>query len=788
MFDQKKISLTVLAGLFTITCVLGVVGWSTLCGGARQLAWSDILYRTALAFMADGIYVDDIFCDADREIADRRLVWARSTGILTTISAVIGVVMVFLGDQVKRVLSSQRRGSQIIFGASDFAVDYAARHGRAVVFDTKETFETLTQRDAPFGTLWIPDRLDKHTVTRRSFGRTPSRIIFGDRDSILNVERAQLWMDHTPPEARQRTELVLRIEDNAVARDLALLSDRFARAKLISRGEIIARSLVTAMAPTCLARLRNQPQAHIALVGLGSTNLAIAEELVLRCHHPDLAPLCLSIVDRNIPAAQARLRAERPDLLNPEFARSGPFIRWIDMDGLQACAVNHSETLCAAERDMPLTAIVVAAGQDTQNSGIAMRLRQLQQEKLILRAPIYMRNDSQSSIAPKPLRDLSGGIVPFGGRILDAEDIQLEAIYQELAKSVHDTWRNAKDVEKTPQNSWEALTTQQQRASYRAALSSVEMFYAGGFVPPYDTAVSGLRVHPTAGQIILSDDAVMSRLMRAEHDRWCAERRAEGFRSHSGQPRDDEKKLHPLIVPNEDLPPGQPLKDRRNVQAAVALGIKRFEADTSAPCWRPLLRVGVIGPLATDAATLDRLEQDFTAFWKSSPLVALDDRTLEIMTPNAPGFDRQAAMRLMQVWERLSGRKARVLACNVAGRDLVDRIAAEYLSTRLDGTALKDLPLAKRRDLLAGLAGQYDALAAGSQGRLRHLDMRPLGVSDADLDADRDLYFETTQAVQKAIMQQADMMIIDTSHGKSTWSMQALDVWTRQDKPCLRLS
>ena len=69
-------------------------------------------------------------------------------------------------------------------------------------------------------------------------------------------------------------------------------------------------------------------------------------------------------------------------------------------------------------------------------------------------------------------------------------------------------------------------------------------------------------------------EAVIELLARHNHDLWAEQRLSEGWRY--GPQRDDEHKLHPDLVPYEDLSDGEKEYDRRaargTLAAIVALG------------------------------------------------------------------------------------------------------------------------------------------------------------------------------------------------------------------------
>ncbi len=333
----------IIAGLGAATMISGVIGWSSVhVDFEGRTVWGDTVYNTLLAFTGD-----DTFLTPE----NRWIGFARFAGLATTIYALLAVSVAFLGIQMARLRAAFRRGHSVVIGASEFAVEFAARNGRATVLDTAEALDRLPLRQR--SVLLLPERMTATTGTGPVLGLAPREVIFGDADPVVNVERARLWLHGAALSRVRTTQLVLRIEDKSVARDLGLLSDALAKARLISRADLIARSLVTAMAPTALAHLRGQPRVHVALVGLSSLNLSVAEEIALRCHHPALGDPMVTVVDRDAVAATARIRSERPDLFNPDFGADGFSLNVIQMEASASCAPEQAEKLLQIEQDTP---------------------------------------------------------------------------------------------------------------------------------------------------------------------------------------------------------------------------------------------------------------------------------------------------------------------------------------------------------------------------------------------------------------------------------------------------
>lgn len=759
MTYRRRLAIALPTVLCFLTFALGFAGWSEFHRDTTgSPLWGHILYNTLLAFLGDGSYIPKA---VDGAAANPLIQAARFTGLAATISALLAIVATFLGDALTRVLAGFRQGHAVVVGVTDFAVDHAAHAGRTTAFDTSEKLERQSAVGSGRRVLRIPDGMRAHTASGWSLGR-PARVVFGEKDSMTNVERARAWLGAVKANRRKNTRLTLRVEDKSVARDLHLLTPDLAHTSLISRSETIARSLVTGMAPTSLATTRGQDRVHVVLVGLGSVNLAFAEEIVLRCHDPSQRAPALTIVDRDPAGSEARLRVQRPDLLNPDFGAGGPCIRFFGMDVLECCAAGVADALFEIEMQTPLTAIVVSTGEDTRNLGIAMRLRQLQVERLRLRAPIYMRHNLLPHVAPEKTSDLTGGIVRFGGRFLDEADNALERLHQDLARRVHETWRSAPDVEQNPDNEWQTLSETARRASYRAALSVIELFYAAGLAPAPGAALAGLRIAPAAANAVLGDTELVERLTMAEHSRWCAERRTEGYRH--APVRDAERKHHPYIVPFADLPADQREKDKRNVKEALIFSIQLHEDEPRHTCWRMVLRIGVIGPLAIETANL---RPALDAILEHRANAAAYD--LEILTPNAPGFDRVAAADLASCWSARTGRAVRILAMNAASPATMDRIALEHLVSKGFAESAASARVDRQATALESLREKGHTL--------RQMDMRPLGVSDAELLQDRAAYLANIVLTQQWILDLADEMIFGGRGETDNWTQRAMQGW-----------
>lgn len=156
-------------------------------------------------------------------------------------------------------------------------------------------------------------------------------------------------------------------------------------------------------------------------------------------------------------------------------------------------------------------------------------------------------------------------------------EFDLAAIRETLARTIHENYRAAQagllPADAPGMQTWERLREDLRESNRRQADQIPEKLQAAGY---------GLR--PAAGgepaPFVFTPEEVEI-LARMEHDRWLAEKTSAGWRY--GVPRNDAQKLHPSLIPWEDLPESEKDKDRQPVRAipellaAAGLEISRVE-------------------------------------------------------------------------------------------------------------------------------------------------------------------------------------------------------------------
>jgi RyR domain-containing protein len=186
-------------------------------------------------------------------------------------------------------------------------------------------------------------------------------------------------------------------------------------------------------------------------------------------------------------------------------------------------------------------------------------------EKLVL--PLKASGESiRSSWLPPPPR-LAMHVEPseqFYAILNRDAGAHMSEIVETLAERIHEAWRSG-DYEKKPHlNVPYAQLAPIHKEDNRAAARRIPdvLGLVGLGVATAEEARS--RKKPSQDQVARCIQSNIELLAEAEHDGWKAQREKNGWRF--GEVRDDERKLHPLMVAYGNLPKEEQEKDRRSVR------------------------------------------------------------------------------------------------------------------------------------------------------------------------------------------------------------------------------
>jgi hypothetical protein len=739
--DKSRLFPVTIVGVLALTTVLfGFLGWfnhdcPTGSCPVTVRAVQDALYRSLLAFGGDAIYLT---------VETGYLIAARFLGMLTTISAVFALLLAIAAKALIRRYIRRRRGHIVLIGADAFSLSFAEETarlhlhsgkggGQTTVLDTPDRLGVLGPNLRYVGTRAVPSDLSEPQSYIADLGRAPTRIILGDPDAHINAERAaKLAVAGIDPSI-----ITLRLDDDALARAVHLWSPMTASCKWISESGLTARSLFCDVDFSDLAMTKQQDRVHLAIIGMGSTGFAVAEEAAQRLHHPNLERTRISAIDKEAAEVSWMIRQDYPGLQQAvDF--HGP----LPLDALHLGPDMHDDELAPmldAASDVPFTAIIVAAADDGCSARIAMRIRRMQEEKRLLLAPIFVRMRMSGTIGPEPVTNLSEGIFVFGGTSVHKRDVALDTLEHDLGKRMHDAWRTIiRDQRPAEDLPFEHISADRQRSNRRAGIGALDMLRYAGLVPPPQDPHDQLRIQNDAAARIETDADLTRRLQKAEHSRWCAERFCAGWTQAEDGIRDDARRRHSLLVPWEKLSVQERKKDLSNVLALIAAARQAHGQDRARPVWRQRIRIGITGPIQLGLDDHRTIKASARALLKSAVNGPPSSFTLEIVCPNAPGFDRVMATALMEEWLAMAGQPAKLLLAQSRAREMLDQDALLVWQADRPRPDPEDRAalLKEETDLRAEFDAQSAALETAAGGHITRLDISQ-GRTDTPTDADR---------------------------------------------------
>ena len=211
----------------------------------------------------------------------------------------------------------------------------------------------------------------------------------------------------------------------------------------------------------------------------------------------------------------------------------------------------------------PPTAAYVCVPSEARGVALALALRA---SGTVGSLPVVVAVRDEDEGMATALRP-GAGVVPFGvlTRVMTSDLVTLGTT-EVLARAKHAQYvRDERDRGGTPESNpsmvpWHELSESLRQSNRRFAEGVGRKLTAAGIA-----VVPAPLADPGAAAGILPEEQV-EELAVAEHDRWCEDLVADGWR-HGPGPKDPERKLHPSLVPWSELSEEERDKDREPVRA-----------------------------------------------------------------------------------------------------------------------------------------------------------------------------------------------------------------------------
>ncbi|MER5333743.1 RyR domain-containing protein [Micromonospora sp. NPDC002717] len=544
--------------------ILGYVGFERLLQARPDTAHDpyDVLYYDLQLF----VFGAEPFQDAGPY--PWQLQVARFAAPLFTLLAVAEASRLLLAAESRRLRARRSRGHVLVCGDSQFAHMLADRlfaDGERVVVVRSEPFGPLEYRLRRYlGVIGDP----ASPQVLRGAGLPRAHTIYAcseddDRNHAIANTASRLIQDR-----RQPPRVYVLVHDSEMclslqARRLGAAGSSRLRLDYFHVDDVAARALH-----------RHHPLPHatgrptkVLIAGTGTFRRALLVETARhwRARHADTRP------GQFVPPLRVDLVAPDADTELAVAASRYPFLTTVcqltahnlDLDGLVGL-----DQLDRGRYDR----IYVCAPDETSGLQFVLDTPALwQSAESSVFVPVYQQAALAAAFHGDSRHDLLDEVhgklrlYPVLTRACDARLIA-EDLTERLARLIHERYLQAQQGagvrpgDAPAMVDWSRLPESLRRAN-RAHVQDIaaKLLNLGCVVAPRR---GGTRDASAAGQVI--DDRI-EELARLEHERWCRERRGEGWTY--GEPRDDARRRHPALRPWDELPPDVQEQNREEIRA-----------------------------------------------------------------------------------------------------------------------------------------------------------------------------------------------------------------------------
>ncbi|WP_375460415.1 hypothetical protein [uncultured Enterovirga sp.] len=446
-----------------------------------------------------------------------------------------------------------RRDHVVVLGDSRFATSLAAQQSASSELVHAGVESMPGSADGPVQEVTLlrdPDAL-LHAVGARN-ARLVVVDLADDAATLAVVAALAVSSD-----GRAGPEIVAHMRDPSFRRivDDNLQAKRLSpRPRIVSTAALAASAAIATARPWALAEERGQDRVHAVLLGFTSLGRECLEELILAGIVGSLGKPRVTIIDADPLAVRRILDRDMPEIevsADLDVASYDPLT-----------LTGPTGPLAVAAGAAPVTLIVIALADPASAMTSMISISRMQEWEGQAVAAALVVTEGQRAVLdlvrPKGRpRDRGRSWTVLGGIDEDPDVLDLVTRRADsLAEKMHDKYCEAFPGDGPACQPWSRLPETYRKANRSAATHLPVKLWSLGLRETGESS-NPFAVDPHTYENVIrpiatgrSEDALLRRLSRLEHDRWCAERRLDGWRF--GEVRDNERRIHDKLIPFDD--------------------------------------------------------------------------------------------------------------------------------------------------------------------------------------------------------------------------------------------
>lgn len=556
--NTTLISWSVLIAAACVAVGLGTLGFYSL--GEGEIPLSTAFYLAIqLLTMESGSLTEEKHPSLILEVAR----WA---GVIAALGTILSTLLAVFSNRIERYICSRLSGHCLIIGAGStggaVARDLLEGEIPVVVVDIDD--EALNVQEVnEISYKRVGDGRDTHLL-KQVAAMHAGRIVIAAGNDIRNIAIAQAI--NTVAALRSPTEpplaLFTHIVDNGIE-ELFLGEGESCRGtswQTFNRFENSVRQLLHNH-PLDGAGIpaKSTTAVNLVVVGAGVMGRTLLMQALATAHYANDILLNLTIVDANSTNFRTELVRDFPEI---ELCGN---ITFIDSENHKLNVNEYLERALGSSDSF--TTVALCCGNPHESASLAASLR-TQWDDSRVQFFVYLGEETDSlNIYDSSSCDAK--LIAFGapGDVCTGEYIFREHL-DVFAKQIHENYvskrlaENAEDRSFPAMRPWEKLSAKYKDANRLQADHLAVKLRALGLRIESAEGASGEWPRRVS-------DAEIEAVARAEHRRWAAGRRLAGWRY--GPTRSDRKKIHPDLVPWEDLSDSTKDFDRAPVRNIPAM-------------------------------------------------------------------------------------------------------------------------------------------------------------------------------------------------------------------------